>query len=247
MGHRMAKLTALAISKLQKPGIHGDGAGLWLQVSKFGTRAWLFRFMQNGRARKMGLGPYPDVSLAEARQKAFGCRAQLRDDIDPIEARNARRAALRAETARQMTFRECAEKYIAAHAAGWKSAMHLAQWFSSLENFVYPLLGGLSVDKIETAHVLKVLEPIWITKPETAARVRGRIESILDWARARGFRSEENPARWRGHLDHLLPAKTKVRKVKHHAALPYSQVGEFMADLRPRAGIAAQALQLAIL
>src|SRR3954468_12325611 len=133
MGHRMAKLTALAISKLQKPGIHGDGAGLWLQVSKFGTRAWLFRFMQNGRARKMGLGPYPDVSLAEARQKAFGCRAQLRDDIDPIEARRVRRAATRAETAGQVTFGECAEKYVASHAAGWKSERHRTQWPSSLQ------------------------------------------------------------------------------------------------------------------
>jgi hypothetical protein len=176
--------------------------------------------MHDGRARKMGLGPLHTVSLAEARETALACRKQLREGIDPIDARRSRKAALRAETARQMTFPQCGEKYIGAHAAGWKSAMHRTQWVASLETYVFPFLGTLPVDRIETAHVMKVLEPLSTAKPETASRVRGRIERVLDWAMARGFRSGENPARWRGHLRNLLPARKKVAAVTHLAALP---------------------------
>jgi integrase len=248
MAKGIKKLSAVGIAKLSKPGsIHGDGGGLWLQVSVFGTRAWLFRFMLDGRARKMGLGPLHTVSLAEAREAALACRKLLREGIDPIEARKARRGALRAANARQMPFRDCASKYVAAHSAGWRSARHKEQWSQSLEAYAFPLLGDLPVDAVETAHVMNVLEPIWTAKPETASRLRGRIEAILDWATARGYRSGENPARWKGHLQNLLAARAKVAAVKHHDALPYAELPSFMAQLRALPGIDARALEFAIL
>ena len=247
MARPQKRLTALAVSKAKKPGIYGDGGGLWLQVSVFDTKSWLFRFMRNGRARKMGLGALHTVSLAEAREAALGCRKLLLEGIDPIEARNARRGALRAANARQVTFRQCAEKYIAGHKAGWRSARHAEQWPTSLEKFVYPFLGNLPVDKIETAHIMKVLEPIWTVKPETASRVRGRIESVLDWATTRGFRKGENPARWKGHLRNLLPARAKIAAVEHHPALPYTDCPSFLAQLREAQGIGACALEFCIL
>jgi Arm DNA-binding domain len=174
------RLSALAISKLKKRGVYADGQGLYLQVSESGTKAWLFRFTQNGRARKMGLGPLHTVSLAEARDAALACRKQLREGIDPIEAHKERKAAIRVEEARQMTFRQCGTKYIEANKVGWKNAKHAAQWPSTLEAHVYPKLGGLPVDKIEVAHVMKVVEPLWTSRPETASRIRGRIETIID-------------------------------------------------------------------
>ncbi len=241
------KLSALAISKLKKRGIYADGNGLYLQIATGGSKSWLFRFMQNGRARKMGLGPLHTVSLAEARDDALACRKQLRDGIDPIEARKSRKAAVRAEAGRQMTFRECGAKYIEANKVAWTNARHAAQWPSTLEAHVYPKLGDLPIDKIEVAHVLKVLEPIWTLRPETASRVRGRIETIIDWATARGYRVGENPARWKGHLQNLLPARNKVASVKHLPALPYPELPSFMGRLREAPGIDARALEFAIL
>jgi integrase len=241
------KLSAVAISKLKKRGVYGDGHGLYLQVSEGGTKAWLFRFMQNGRARKMGLGPLHTVSLAEARDDALACRKQLREGIDPIEARKAKKAAVRAEEARQMTFRQCGAKYIEANKVGWKNAKHAAQWPSTLEAHVYPKLGDLPIDKIEVAHVMKVVEPLWTSRPETASRVRGRIETIIDWATARGYRKGENPARWKGHLQSLLPPRNKVASVKHLAALPYAELPSFMGRLRELPGIEGRALEFAIL
>ena len=243
----MNKLTAMAVKAQSKPGCYADGGGLYLQVSAFGTKAWLFRFMRDGRARKMGLGPVHTVTLAMAREKATNCRRQLLDEIDPIEARKSRRTKARLETARAMTFRQCAESYIKAHRAGWKNDKHAAQWPSTLAAYVYPVFGELPVAAIDTALVVKTLEPIWTEKPETAGRVRGRIESVLDWAAARGYRDGENPARWKGHLQNLLPAKSKVARVNHHAALPYAEHPAFMADLRARDGVGARALEFAIL
>ncbi len=207
------KLSAVRVVRLKQPGRYGDGGGLWLQVSRWGTKAWLFRFTQNGRARQMGLGALHTVSLAEARERARQVRQQLLDDIDPIEARRERRAALRAEDAKRITFSEAAERYIASHRAGWRSEKHAEQWTATLTRYAFPVIGELPVAAIETAHVLKILEPIWATRTETASRVRGRIESILDWAKARHHREGENPARWRGHLDKLLPPRSRVQRV----------------------------------
>jgi integrase len=195
----------------------------------------------------MGLGSASIVSLAEARDKAMRYRKMLLDDRDPIEERRAARAQRRLETAKAMTFRQCAEAYIAAHAPAWKNSKHAAQWPATLGMYVYPVFGDLSVQAIDVGLVMKAIEPIWAAKPETASRVRGRIESVLDWAAARGYRTGENPARWRGHLDHLLPARSKVRRVDHHAALPYAELAEFMIKLKQQDGIGARALEYAIL
>jgi integrase len=241
------RLNALKVARVSKPGRYGDGGGLLLQVSKWGTKAWLFRFERDGRERQMGLGPVADVSLAEARQSASNARKQLRDGIDPITARKEARGRARAESQRALTFKQCAEKYIAAHEASWRNAKHRAQWKSTLDRFAYPIVGSLPVAAVDTALVVKVIEPIWAGRTETATRLRGRIEVILDWARVAGYREGENPARWRGHLDKLLPARGKVRSVQHHAALPYSELPAFMAELRERDGISARALEWTIL
>ncbi len=227
--------------------MHGDGGGLYLQVTPSGARTWIFRFKLGGRAREMGLGPTHTVSLAEAREKARECRKLVLEGIDPIEARNAKRAEARLAAATAMTFEQCADRYIEAHKAGWKNPKHAAQWPSTLQTYVYPVFGSLPVQAIDVGLVMKVLEPLWTVKPETASRVRGRIESVLDWATARGYRQGENPARWKGHLENLLPARSKVAKVKHHAALPYSEIPDFVAGLREQEGIAARALEFLIL
>ena len=235
-----------------KPGMHNDGLGLYLQVTaaKDGTlnRSWIFRFAgSDGRERKMGLGSLDVIGLAEARQKAAECRRLRLENVDPIAAREAQRAAAAVAGAKAITFEKAAAAYIQAHQAGWRSTKHAAQWRSTLAAFVFPVFGHLPVNAVDTGLVMKALEPIWTTKTETAGRVRGRIESILDWAKARGYRHGENPARWRGHLENLLPSRRKVRTVKHLAALPFGEVPEFMAALRSQDGAAARALEFAIL
>ena len=180
----------------------------------------------------MGLGSLTTVSLAKARELAAEARHLRLQGIDPIQRRNGARAAARLEDAKGMTFDECHDAFVAAHQVGWRNSKHRAQWISTLKTYADPVFGKLPVQAIDVALLMKVIEPIWNTKPETASRVRGRIERILDWAKARGYRQGENPARWRGHLDHLLPARSKVRKVKHHAALPFGKIPVFMANLR---------------
>ena len=229
------KLTALDVKRIRKRGLHGDGFGLYLQIAEGGAKSWVLRFKLDGRSRNMGLGPTHAVTLAQARILAADGRRHLLNGQDPIAARHAARAAALLANARTMTFDQCAAAYIKAHRAGWKSAVHAAQWESTLASYVSPVFGSLPAQSIDTALVIRVIEPLWTTKPETAGRVRGRIESILDWAKVRGYRSGENPARWKGHLDHLLPARNKVHKVEHHAALPYAEIGNFMTDLRPKA------------
>jgi integrase len=252
------RLTARAVETIKKPGLHADGAGLYLHVSKNGARSWIFRWRHDGRLRDMGLGPVNTISLAEARDKALACRKLKYDDRDPIEERRAQRQAAKLDSAQAMSFRDCAKAYIAAHQAGWRNPKHAAQWPSTLATYVHPVFGELPVQTIDVGLVMKVLEqnvagegeqtaPLWTAKPETASRVRGRIESVLDWATARGYRQGENPARWRGHLENLLPKKSKVRRVEHHAALPYCDLGAFMAELRGQEGVAARALEFAIL
>ncbi len=195
----------------------------------------------------MGLGSFPLVGLAGARDKARTARLEVKEGRDPIEVRREAKAKAMLEAARAMTFKACAQAYIEAHKAGWRNDIHAAQWPSTLETYAYPVFGHLSVQAVDLGLVMKVLEPIWTTKPETATRVRGRIEAILDWATARGFRTGDNPARWRGLLKELLPAVSKVRKVKHHAALPFDEVGAFMAELRKQDGVAARGLEFLIL
>jgi integrase len=247
MARGIGKLVAVTLPKLTKPGMYGDGGGLYLQVTASGAKSWIFRFMLHGRAREMGLGPLHTVSLAEAREKARDQRKLLLDGTDPIAAREAKRAEARIAAANTMSFQECAERYIDANKAGWRNAKHAAQWPATLETYAYPVLGALSVQAIDVGLVMKVLEPVWQAKAETASRVRGRMEAVLDWATARGYRQGDNPARWRGHLDKLLPARAKIQRVEHHPALPYSGMGAFMADLRGQEGIAARALEFLIL
>jgi integrase len=247
MAKPVERLTALQAKRASEPGLLGDGKGLYLRVGEGGAKSWVLRYMLDGRAREMGLGSYYDLSLAEARERARSFRKMVKDGVDPIDKRRVERAARRAERAKVMTFRQCAEIYVAAHQAGWRNQKHAAQWPSTLSAYVYPHFGALPVQTIDTGLVTKALEPIWLEKPETAGRVRGRIESILDWATARGYREGENPARWRGHLENLLPRKSKVRRVEHHPALPYAELGIFMADLRQQNGIAARALEFTIL
>jgi integrase len=247
MARTTERLTALKVERLtDKPGMHADGSGLYLQVTDNGA-SWIYRYMLGGRSREMGLGPLALFGLQEARAKALDARRLRHEGIDPIEARKAARLRLRLDEAKAMTFKQCAEAYLKAHRAGWHNGKHAAQWEATLATYAEPIIGVLPVQAIDTALVLKVLEPIWTVKPETASRVRGRIESILDWARAREYRVGENPARWRGHLDKLLPAPSKVRKVRHHAALPYSELPNFLIELRSQPGIAARALEFTIL
>jgi integrase len=260
------KLSALKVAREKRPGLYGDGGGLYLQVTARGSKSWIFRYWiaerdpttgkvvrdpatkkVKGRAREMGLGSCITVSLAEARDHALECRKLREKEIDPIEAREAARRQAALERARSLKFSEAAATYMAAHRVAWKNDKHAAQWASTLETYAYPLLGGVSVQSIDTALIMKVIEPIWATKPETANRVRGRIESILDWATVRGYRLGENPARWRGHLDKLLPSRSKVRKTKHHSALPYADLPAFLAALREQDGVAARALEFTIL
>lgn len=241
------RLSVKAVEAQTKPGLYADGLGLYLQVAKGGAKSWIFRYMLAGRPRKMGLGSVNTVSLKLARERAGEARLKLLDADDPIEQRKAERLEKLAASATVLSFKEAAEGYIKAHRAGWKNIKHAGQWKATLEAYAYPEFGSFAVSRVDTALVMKALEAIWTTKPETATRVRGRIESILDWATARGYRQGENPARWRGHLDKLLPARSKVAKVKHHAALPYTEVGAFMAKLRPMEGISPKALEFAIL
>jgi integrase len=247
MGRPIGKLTALQVSKATKPGMYADGGGLWLQVTSRQAKSWIFRYMTAGRAREMGLGSLSVVTLAAARQMAATHREQRQAGLDPIQARAEQKARAALDAANATTFREAATRYIETHKAGWKAVKHADQWTATLETHAYPAIGDLPVQAIDTGHVLTVLEPIWRTIPETAGRVRGRIESVLDWARVRGMRTGENPARWRGHLSHLLPARSKVRKVKHFAALPYKDVPAFMERLRTQEGVGALALEWTIL
>jgi integrase len=249
---RSKRLTALRVDKQREAGLYPDGDGLYLQVTKGADgeprKSWLFRFrMQGHRERRMGLGSVADVTLQQAREKASDARKLYQNGVDPIEARKAKRAASALAGAKSMTFDQCAKAYATSHRAGWRNAKHAAQWTSTLDTYASPVFGKLPVQEIDIGLVMKALEQIWTKKPETASRVRGRIEAVLNWARVRGYRTGENPAQWRGHLDQLLPARSKLRKVKHHAALPYGDIGAFMLTLREHETIAARALEFAIL
>jgi len=245
------KLNVAKVRTLTRAGTYGDGGGLYLNVGPTGGKSWLFRFMISGKAREMGLGPVHTIGLAEARERALAARKMRLDGTDPLEARRAEKARKLAEAAAKaaslVSFRTAAEGYIEANKAGWKNKQHAWQWTATLKSDVYPVIGDVPVSEITTGHVTRILTPIWTTKAETAARIRGRIETVLDYARVHGWRTGENPARWKGHLDHILPARSKVSKVEHHAALPWGEIGGFMVKLEEEAGLAALALRFTIL
>lgn len=248
------RLSAVKIAKTNEPGRYPDGGGLYLRVAEYEVKAgtarsknWVFRFERHGRERQMGLGSLETLSLADARTKARECRMALLEGRDPIEARQAVRTQERATVARAMTFQACAQAYIRTHQAGWKNPKHAAQWPSTLATYVYPVFGGVAVGDVDAAMVVKCLEPIWTSKPDTAIRVRGRIEKVLDWAAAYKHRTGDNPARWRGHLDKLLPSQSKTKRVRHHPALPWSELPTLMAELRARDDVSSRALEFTIL
>lgn len=247
MAREIGKLKNLTVTQAKKRGYYADGGGLYLSIGPTGSKSWVFRFRDNGKLREMGLGPTHTITLAEARDAATACRKQRLAGIDPIAARHAAKATAQLEAAKAISFRQCSEAYIEAHKPSWTSPKHASQWASTLETYAYPIVGNLPVQSIDVGLITKILQPIWATKTETATRLRGRIESVLDWATVRGLRSGDNPARWRGHLDKLLPSRAKVSKVKHHAALPYSDIKPFMAQLRQQEGASAKALEFAIL
>src|SRR5215469_17803390 len=225
---RTGKLSAVEVHKAKGPAVLHDGGGLYLRVSPTGAKSWVFRFQLDGKRRDMGLGPYPDISLAEARGKASEYRKQRHERIDPLDAKAAQRQAQRLAAAKGKTFRECAVEFIEKNRAGWRNAKHRQQWDNTLATYVYPVIGDLPVSAIDTGLVVQVLDPIWTEKPETASRVRGRIEAVLDAATVRGFRQGPNPAQWKGNLAHILPARARVRAVEHHAALAFDEMPNFL-------------------
>jgi integrase len=250
------KATGLTAAKVRTaaPGRYGDGGGLYLLVRPEGGRFWVFRYVIDKRMREMGLGAASGrdaVTLANARTTGRKLWEAVRAGRDPLDDRKAeaeaKKATVLAAQARAVTFRDVANSYIAANEAGWRNAKHRAQWTSTLESYAHPHMGALPVAEVDTGHVMAALEPIWRSKAETASRLRGRIESILDYAKARGWRIGENPARWRGHVANMLPAKAKIQPVEHHAALPWREIGGFVATLRTQPGLAPQALLLTIL
>lgn len=249
MPRKATEMGALALSRLLRPGLHAVGgvAGLYLQILPTGGRSWVLRAMVAGKRRDMGLGGFPDVTLAGAREKARLARQAIDSGLDPIEERRRAKSALRAEGAKVVTFEEAAKAYVAAHQAAWRNAKHRQQWENTLTTYAYPKIGKLSVHDIELAHVLSVLEPIWVSRTETATRLRGRIERVLGWAISRGYRDGPNPARWRDHLDQQLANPSRIAKAEHHSALPVNEMGGFMVALRKVAGTGARALEFAIL
>lgn len=247
MGIQIERLRAEFVAAVDKPGMYPDGLGLYLQVSKWNTKSWLFRYKRNYKLRSLGLGACHTITLLEARKRAKQARQMLLDGVDPVDTKRERRQSAIEAQARVMTFDQCATAYIDAHKHGWKNPKHADQWTATISTYASPIIGPLSVAKVDTALVMKILQPIWSTKTETASRVRGRIESVLGWATVSGYRTGDNPARWRGHLDNLLAKRSKVKKVAHHPALPYAEIGAFMNDLRKQGGMGALALEFVIL
>jgi integrase len=248
MGARsINRLSPVAIKRLTEFGRYCDGGGLYLQIGPGPSRYWIYRYQIQGRVRDMGLGPASVLGLAEARALAAQYRLQKVMGLDPIEDRRLKRRQKNLEAASAVSFEECARKLIDAKKPSWRSAKHGDQWLSTLTTYAFPHFGDLAVGTVDTNLVLKALEPIWQKKNETAGRVRERIEAVLDAARARGLREGENPARWRGHLENLLPKPSAIRRVRHHPALPYAEISNFMAALRSLKSTAALAMEFLIL
>lgn len=247
MASKINKLSGVVLARLIKPGLYSDGGGLWLQVSSTNARSWVFRYAVRGKRHQMGLGSINTIDLAEARAKARTCRQLLLEGRDPLAERRASNASHALKEAKRITFDQCAAQYIEAHRGTWKNPKHVMQWENTLATYASPLIGALAVADVETDLVVRVLNPIWRTKTETAVRLRGRIECILDWAATRKFRHGDNPARWRGHLENLLANPNKLAPVKNHPALPWREIVPFIGDLRRREGVAPRAIEFAIL
>lgn len=260
MTRRSNQLSAVRVAALGKAGLYADGGGLYLKVTRSGTKSWIFRFTIAGKVRDMGLGKYPTITLSGARALAARCRVDRIEGLDPIREREQRqRAASQTSTAESTTFDTCVKAYLASHSEAWKNAKHRQQWQNTLKIYVSPFIGHIPVGEITTGNITAVLRQpttdprtgrrreFWSAKPETATRVRSRTELILDWAKVCGMRSGENPARWRGHLQAILPSPKKLRRTKHHAALPYQQIPELVSKLRSLTSVSARALEFLIL
>ncbi len=248
MPKRSRELSAMEVGRLKEEGDHNVGGipGLYLQIIE-GSRSWILRFKFGARRRRMGLGSFPAVPLAQARERAREAHKLLDEGVDPIEARDALKKAAVASQARALTFKVACERFIAVKESEWRNPKHRQQWENTLETYAEPVIGQLDVSAIGQDEVLRVLDPIWRTKTETASRLRGRIEQVLDWAKTRGHRQGENPAAWRGHLDKLLPKPEKIAKVKHHPAVPVVKVAAAVAAIRGIEGVSAQALLFQVL
>lgn len=254
MARLTGKLSAKEVEKKTRPGLYGDGGGLTLQITRAGVKSWLYRYMISGKAYAMGLGPLHTVPLAEARLKAIEARRLVLEGVNPLLVKRQSRLDAAVAKIKLMTFEQCAEAYIKAHRTSWKNAKHTDQWSNTLNTYAKPIIGSLPVGEVDTALVVKVLTQtdhagaqFWESKHETATRLRGRIESILGWATTSGFRSGDNPARWKGHLENLLASISKASRTKNHPSLAWHRIGSFMKALRERQGIAARAVEFAIL
>jgi integrase len=244
MPRLLSRLTALKVARAKKPGFYADGGSLYLRVAPGGSKQWVFRYITNGRLHDMGLGPVHTLTLAEARERATEARKLRLDGIDPLTHKRARMAVLRAADARAMTFQQCAEGFIRDNEREWSNAKHRQGWKSTLQRYVYPVLGALPVEAIDTPLVLRVIKPLWARVPATAKRVLGRIENVLGWATVHHYRRGDNPARWDGLIEHALPSRPKA---EHHAALPYAEIGAFMSRLRANTSVVARCLEFIIL
>ena len=242
-------LTQIGVQRLKESGLHSDGLGLYIFVKPTGAKSWVLRYMLNGRARAMGLGGYPEVTLAAAREKAASYRTIIKSGTDPLDGKHESKAKAQAEAAKRITFSKAAHEYIESHKSGWKNAKHIEQWRTSIKDYAEGIIGSLDVSLIEVAHILRIMQKddLWTTKTETATRLRGRLEKIIDWATVRGFRKGENPARWKGNLESLLPSPKKVQKRTHFAAMPFKQMADFMPKLQAMGGTAARAVEFLIL
>ena len=247
MAKQINKLSVRGIKSQNKSGRYADGNGLYLQVGKSGAKSWLFRYMLDGKSREMGLGSIRIETLSQAREKAKHCKKLLKSGTDPIRDRQKHIAIEKADNKEMLSFQKCTEGYLKAHSASWRSARHAGIWLSSVKRFAYPIVGSIHVNKIERGHIMNILDPIWREKTDTASRLRGRLESILNWATVQEYRKGDNPARWRGYLDQLLPKPSEIHTVKHFAALPYREINAFMSKLKEREALSALALRLIIL
>jgi integrase len=247
-GKTTGKLSALRVNSASKPGMINDGNGLYLKIDEGGSKSWILRYKVRGRSRKFGLGPTHTIPLALAREKAANARRLLLDGVDPIEEKRKAKAALMLEAAKTITFDQCAKNYIEENKAAWKNAKHVSEWGTTLKRYASPVFGHLAVADVDVGLIVRALKPIWTEIPETASRVRQRIERVLDYAKANSFRDGENPASLKGNLAHILPKQTKqIKAVKNHPAMPHAEVGTLMVELREVDEIAAHALQFTIL